>query len=327
MNVFTITIPSTQQPRTLVYTVKIRGYNNLWTTVFTGKVYVMNGQTKVNIDLEDILWNYKFDGENYFAPALNQTGDNYIICNTSNTLQNYWYNRVRVEFPTLPNTPYVEKYVKFFKYNMFDREIDEVSNGTVALFMNTNQPVAHIPANPPEGFFYRQLVWNGSFTKNIDGRTSVVQRNNLGVITFSGGTKQYSLNNRVIAIIDSCPKPYYLVYLTNEGGLQCQPFLKSSELNISYKNNTRVDNSDFEWVFNQQTRAKWNLKSRNLTDSEYKAMGDIFNSPYVALLDMENHRFHWVNVTKETYTQKRNENGKKPIFFEIEVQSSEIKVI
>ena len=327
MNVFTLNIPSTQQPRTLVYTVKIRGYNNLWTTVFTGKVYVMNGQTKVNIDLEDILWNYKFDGKDYFAPALNQTGDNYVMCNTSNSINNYWYNLVRVEFPTLTNTPYVEKYVKFFKWNMFDREIDEVTNGTVALFMNTNQPVAHIPANPPEGFFYRQLVYNGSFTKGVDNRTSIVQRTNLGVITFSGGTKQYSLNNKVIAIIDSCPKPYYLVYLTNEGGLQCQPFLKSSELNISYKNNTRVDNSDFEWVFNQQTRAKWNLKSRNLTDSEYKAMADIFSSPYVALLDMENHRFHWVNVTKETYTQKRNENGKKPIFFEIEVQSSEIKVI
>ena len=327
MNVFTITIPSTQQPRTLVYTVKIRGYNNLWTTVFTGKVYVMNGQTKVNIDLEDIFWNYKFDGENYFAPALNLAGDNYITCSTSNTINNYWYNPVRVEFPTLTNTPYVEKYVKFFKWNMFDREIDEVSNGTVALFMNTNQPVAHIPANPPDGFFYRQLVWNGSFTKNIDGRTSVVQRTNLGVIPFSGGTKQYSLNNKVIAVIDSCPKPYYLVYLTNEGGMQCQPFLKSSELNISYKNNTRVDMSDFEYVFNQQTRAKWNLKSRNLTDSEYKAMADIFTSPYVAILDMENHRFHWVNVTKETYTQKRNENGKKPIYFEVEVQSSEIKVI
>ena len=327
MNVFSITIPSTQQPRTLVYTVKIRGYNNIWTTVFTGKVYVMNGQTKVNIDLEDILWNYKFNGENYFAPALNQTGDNYVMCNTLNTLQNYWYNSVRVEFPTLPNTPYVEKYVKFFKWNMFDREIDEVSNGTVALFMNTNQPVAHIPANPPEGFFYRQLVWNGSFTKNIDGRTSVVQRTNLGVITFSGGTKQYSLNNRVIAKIDECPKPYYLVYLTNEGGLQCQPFLKSSEFSVEYENNTRIDNSEYEWNFNKLVRAKWNLKSRNLTDSEFKAMGDIFSSPYLALLDMENFRLHYVNITTETYSQKKNEVGKKPIYFEIEVQSSEIKVI
>lgn len=327
MNVFSITIPSNQQPRTLVYTVKIRGYNNLWTTVFTGKVYVMNGQTKVNVELEDILWNYKFDGKDYFAPALNQTGDNYVICNTSNSINNYWLNLVRVEFPTLTNTPYVEKYVKFFKGNMFDREIDEVSNGTVALFMNTNQPVAHIPINPPEGFFYRQLVWNGSFTKNIDGRTSVVQRTNLGVIPFSGGTKQYSLNNRVIAKIDECPKPYYLVYLTNEGGMQCQPFLKSSEFSVEYENNTRIDSSDHEWNFNKLVRGRWKLKSRNLTDLEYKAMGDIFSSPYLALLDMENQRFHWVNVIKDTYTRKKNVVGSKKIYFEIDVEAAEKKVI
>ena len=327
MNVFTITIPSTQQPRTLVYTVKIRGYNNLWTTVFTGKVYVMNGQSKVNIDLEDILWNYKFDGENYFAPALNLAGDNYVMCNTSNTINNYWYNSVRVEFPTLTNTPYVEKYVKFFKWNMFDREIDEVSNGTVALFMNTNQPIAHIPANPPEGFFYRQLVYNGSFTKGVDNRTSIVQRTNLGVITFSGGTKQYSLNNKVIAQIDSCAKPYYLCWMTNSGAMQVQPFLKSSEVNISYKNNTRVDMSNYEWLFNQQTRASWKLKSKNLSDADYKAYGELFASPYLILLDTENNKLHYVNIVTETYSQKKNEIGKKPIFFEIEVESSEIKVI
>lgn len=327
MNVFTLNIPPTSNLRTLVYNVKIKEYNNLYTTVFVGKVFVGANQSVVRIDLEDILWNYKFDGENYFEPALNSTGDNYIICNTFNSINNYWFNLVRVEFPTLPNTPYVEKYVKFFKWNMFDREIDEVSNGTVALFMNTNQPVAHIPANPPEGFFYRQLVWNGSFTKNIDGRTSVVQRTNLGVIPFSGGRKEYKLNNRTIAIIDSCPKPYYLVYLTNEGGMQVQPFLKSSEFSVEYENNTRIDASDHEWNFNKLVRGRWKLKSRNLTDSEYKAMGDIFSSPYLALLDMENHRFHWVNVIKDTYTRKKNVVGSKKIYFEIDVEAAEKKVI
>ena len=327
MNVFSITIPSSQQSRTLTYTVKIKGYNNLWTTVFTGKVYVMNGQTKVNINLGDILWNYKFDGENYFAPALNSTGDNYVMCNTSNTINNYWYNDVKVEFPELNNTPSTTKTVKFFKWNMFDREIDEVSNGTVALFMNTNQPVAHIPANPPEGFSYRQLVWKGSFVRGIDNSTSVQQRSNLGVIQYSGGTTQYSLNNKVIAKIDQCPKPYYLVYLTNEGGMQCQPFLKSSEFSVNYENNTRIDLSDHEWNFNKLVRGRWKLKSQNLSDADYKAMGDIFSSPYLALLDMENHRFHFVNVTKDTYTRKKNVNGSKKIYFEVEVEASEKKVI
>ena len=324
MNVFTITIPSTQQPRTLVYTVKIRGYNNLWTTVFTGKVYVMNGQRKVNVDLEDILWNYKFDGENYFAPALNSEGDNYVICNTSNTLQNYWYNEVKIEIPETNSS--VTKNVCFFNSNMFNNRLTDVANNTVPLFMNY-QPTAHIPLNAPEGFSYRQIVWNGSFTKGVDNIASIIQRNNLGVISFSGGTKQYSLNNKVIAQIDSCAKPYYLCWLTNSGAMQCQSFLKSSEVSVTYKNNTRVDMSNFEWLFNQQTRASWKLKSKNLSDADYKAYGELFASPYLILLDMENNKLHYVNITTETYTQKKNEIGKKPIFFEIEVESCEIKVI
>ena len=327
MNVFSISIPSTSSPRTLTYTVKIKGYNNLWTTVFTGKVYVMASQNVVRIDLEDILHNYKFNGDNYFAPVLNTNGDNYVMCNTSNSISNYWYNDVKVEFPTLNNVPSTTKTCKFFKWNMFDREEDTVSNGTVALFMNTNQPVAHIPANPPSGFYYRQLVWKGSFTKGIDNSSSVQQRSNLGVIQYTGGSKQYKLNNKVIAKIDQCPKPYYLVYLTNEGGMQVQPFLKGSEFSTKFENNTRIDMTNYEWGFNKLVRGKWKLKSENLSDADYKAMGDIFTSPYLALLDMENHRFHFVNVTKDTYSKKTNANSKKKIYFEIEVEASEKKVI
>ena len=56
-------------------------------------------------------------------------------------------------------------------------------------------------------------------------------------------------------------------------------------------------------------------------------MGDIFSSPYLALLDMENHRFHWVNVIKDTYTRKKNVVGSKKIYFEIDVEAAEKKVI
>lgn len=324
MNIFTLNIAPTSNLRTLVYNVKIKEYNNLWTTVFIGKVFVGINQSLVRIDLEDILWNYKFDGENYFAPALNSTGDNYQMCSTSNTINNYWFNQVKVEIPETNSS--VIKNVCFFNKNMFNNRLTDVADNTVALFMNY-QPVAHVPSNPPEGFSYRQIVWNGSFTKGVDNRTSIVQRNNLGVVQFSGGAKQYSLNNKVIAQIDSCAKPYYLCWMTNSGAMQVQPFLKSSEVSVTYKNNTRVDLSNFEWLFNQQTRASWKLKSRNLSDVDYKAYGELFASPYLILLDMENNRLHYVNIVTETYSQKKNEIGKKPIFFEIEVESCEIKVI
>lgn len=324
MNIFTLNIAPTSNLRTLVYNVKIKEYNNIWSTVFIGKVFVGVNQSIVKIDLEDILWNYKFDGENYFAPALNSEGNNYVMCNTLNTLQNYWYNEVKIEIPETNSS--VIKNVCFFNKNMFNNRLTDVANNTVPLFMNY-QPVAHVPSNPPEGFQYRQIVWNGSFVRTVDNRSTIVQRTNLGTIQYSGGQKSYSLNNKVIAQIDSCAKPYYLVYLTNSGAMQVQPFLKSSEVSVTYKNNTRVDMSNFEWLFNQQTRASWKLKSRNLSDVDYKAYGELFASPYLILLDMENNRLHYVNIVTETYSQKKNEIGKKPIFFEIEVESCEIKVI
>ena len=109
--------------------------------------------------------------------------------------------------------------------------------------------------------------------------------------------------------------------------MQVQPFLKSSEVSVNYKNNSRVDSSNFEWLFNQQTRASWKLKSKNLSDKDFKAFGELFSSPFLILLDMENFRLHYVNITTETYNQKRNEPNKKPVFFEVEVESSEIKII
>ena len=46
MNVFTLNIPPTSNLRTLVYNVKIKEYNNLYTTVFVGKVFVGANQSE-----------------------------------------------------------------------------------------------------------------------------------------------------------------------------------------------------------------------------------------------------------------------------------------
>lgn len=323
MNIFKLGVNPSNQHRTLVYNVSVQN-NGVWDNIFTGKVFVFKNQSIVEIELEDILWNYKFSGKNYFAPEVNSTGDNYTMPLAKENLDEYWYNYVRVEIPET-NTIFT-KYVCFFNDKMFNNRLSKVQKGVVPIHMNY-QPIAHIPANLPEGFQYRQIVWNGDFVKNIDENKEVEQRKGLGVINFLGGKEWYGINDRKICQIDQCPAPYYLAWMTNSGAMQVQPFLKSSEVSVNYKNNSRVDSSNFEWLFNQQTRASWKLKSKNLSDKDFKSYGELFASPYLILLDMENFRLHYVNIVTETYNQKRNENGKKPIFFEIEVESSEIKII
>ena len=323
MNIFRLQVPPSNQHRTLVYTVSVQN-NGVWDNIFTGKVFVFKNQSLVEIELEDILWNYKFKGRNYFAPEVNSTGDNYTMPTAKENLDEYWYNYVRVEIPETNSI--LTKNVCFFNDNMFNNRLSKVEKGVVPLFMNY-QPVSHIPMNAPDGFQYRQIVYNGTFVKNVDETSETKSFNGLGVLTFAGGKNTYGINGKKICQIDSCPAPYYLAWMTNSGGLQCQSFLKSSEVSVTYDNITRVDTSNFEWLFNQQTRASWKLKSKNLSDKDFKAFGELFASPYLILLDMENFRLHYVNITTETYNQKRNENGKKPIFFEIEVESSEIKII
>lgn len=323
MKIFRLQIPPSNQHRTLVYSVSVQN-NGVWDNIFSGKVFVFKNQSIVEIELEDVLWNYKFKGLNYFAPEINSVGDNYVMPVAKENLDEYWYNYVRVEIPQT-NTIFT-KYVCFFNSDMFNNRLSKVQKGVVPIHMNY-QPVSHIPANLPEGFQYRQIVWNGTFVKNVDEASETKSFNGLGVLTFAGGKSTYGINGKKICQIDQCPAPYYLAWMTNSGSMQVQPFLKSSEVSVTYKNNSRVDSSNFEWLFNQQTRASWKLKSKNLSNEDFKAYGELFASPYLILLDMENMKLHYVNIVTETYNQKRNEPNKKPIFFEIEVQSSEIKVI
>ena len=323
MNIFKLGVNPSNQHRTLVYNVSVQN-NGVWDNIFTGKVFVFKNQSIIEIELEDVLWNYTFKGRNYFAPEINSAGDNYVMPTAKENLDEYWYNWVKVEIPETNSI--LTKNVCFFNDNMFNNRLSKVEKGVVPLFMNF-QPIAHIPANLPEGFQYRQIVYNGDFVKNVDETSETKSFNGLGVLTFAGGTEWYGINGVKICKIDSCPAPYYLCWMTNSGAMQVQPFLKSSEVSVNYKNNSRVDSSNFEWLFNQQTRASWKLKSKNLSDKDFKAYGELFASPYLILLDMENFRLHYVNITTETYSQKKNEPNKKPVFFEIEVQSSEIKII
>lgn len=323
MNIFKLSINPSNQHRTLIYNVSVQN-NGVWDNIFTGKVFVFKNQSIVEIELGDVLWNYKFKGKNYFAPEVNSTGDNYTMPTAKENLDEYWYNWVRVQIPETNSI--LTKNVCFFNDNMFNNRLDNVTDGCVPLFMNY-QPIAHIPANLPEGFQYRQIVWNGTFVKNVDETSETKSFEGLGVLTFAGGKSTYGINGKKICQIDQCSAPYYLAWMTNSGGMQVQPFLKSSEVSITYDNNTRVDASNFEWSFNKSTRASWSLKSKNLSDKDFKSFGEMFSSNYLTLLDMINNKLHYVNIKSETYSQKKNEPNKKPIFFEIEVESSEIKII
>ena len=79
-----------------------------------------------------------------------------------------------------------------------------------------------------------------------------------------------------------------------------------------------------EWKVNSTATGNWKLKSKNLSDTDFKAYGDMFNSPYVVLLDMINSRLHYVQIKTTDYEEKkRTRIDRKPIYFSIEVESAD----
>lgn len=325
MKIYDITLPNPPAgDTTLVYTVKASNFVS-WVTLFTGKVFVQAGQSHVRIDIGDILWNHKFDAEGMMSPVLNYSGNDFEMCPYQPDLTNYWYNSVQVQ---IQGGGSLSTNCRFFCYNMFGNpEIMPYPN-TVVWNMD-HQPTAHLPLNPPAGFKFRQLVYNGSFNKGIDGTTTTEQRQHLGVIEYTGGQSEYTLNGFKVAQIDRCAAPYYLAWMTNSGTMQCQAFLKGTEESIEYKNNNRIDMSNYEWAFNKTVKGKWKLKSKLLSDDDYSSYGQLFNSPYLILLDMKNNRMHYVNVTDTTLNIKKNGSGQKngKIFFEVGVQAAEVKMV
>ena len=324
MNIFTIDNIGSLNG-TVTYEVLLQGYDSVWNLIYEGRVYILPGQTAVDIDLGDILWNHKFDGTGFVEPKHNTEGDNYVMCSVAPNLPNPWFNKVRVVLGGLYTA---EKWVCFFDYSLpfYNKSyVSPLLQNVVPLNLSY-QPVAHLPKYLPDGVTYRQLVFNGSFSKGVDGSTTVEQRTGLGVIEFTGANETYSLNGNVIAKIDPCSKSYYLIWMTKEGGLQCQGFLKSSEERITYNNNERVDMSNWRWNFNRSVTGRITLRSGLLNDADYHAYGQLFASRYLILIDTENDRMYYVNVKDSDYVRKRN-SSKGRIFFEVTVETAEIQTL
>lgn len=340
MKLINITVTSSSAPRTLKYRVRLKNNTGNWNIVHYGKFFVpantTTNTTTVTLDLDDLLINYRYRGQQSIEPVLDVTNSQYKMpSSAAGYVSEYYYSQVEItsqDNPSAFNT--VTKYFYFFPTQVFGYDFSFPTDSDLFIPSVAEGLIPRIPANPPAGFNFSVIVYN-TLTSSTSLHT-VVKKDNTTITTvavshnrayyfpLSGATNAYYVNNRKVAQIDSCNKPYYLLWLDNAGGLQCQGFLKSSEFGRKYDNKTRVDNKNVEWKVTSTTTGNWKLKSDNLTDSEYRVYGELFNSPYLCLIDTVNNRIHYVNVSKSDYTEKKKtRTSKKPIYFELELDSAE----
>ena len=318
-------------PRNLTYRVDLQDNSGTYTPIHYGKIFVEASQDKVTLDLQDLLINYYFTGKQSIKPVLSTVNNQYEMpSDTAAVANEAYYNNIRVvstDTPAVFTT--VTKAFWFVPTDVFGYD-SSMASGLNATATDTMVP--HIPTNPPTGFNFSCLLYNNSnATINV-----TYKRDNTVVGTFSvaankayhrplsGATGAYYMNDVKVASVDTCNKPYYLVWLQNNGGLQCQGFNKTSTFSVAYQNKTRVDNKNTEWNVTKTATGQWKLKSSNINEAEYRSYGEMFNSPFIVLLDMENGRLHYVNITSTDYQEKkRTRTDGKPLYFEVEVTSAE----
>ena len=322
------------EPKTFKYKVEVN-INGSWNLVHTGKFWVNTGQSDVQLDLDDVLINHRFMGKQSIKPVANTTYNAYMpsVANVS-LLNECWYNTIRIVSLDSPTAfSVVTKAFFFLPTQIFGYEGIELT-GSGYLPASYHYLLPTLPSNKPDGFVFSTLFYS------VSSQTLQIKKNNTTIVSLSTGANlayhiklDYTAGEKCTFYVggipvakteDSCNSPYYLVWIQNDGALNCQPFTNTSKFSISYTNKTAVDVRNAEWKISATGEGKWGLKSRTVNENEYTDFADLFNSPYLLLLDMTTGRMHYVNVSKTTYEQKqKTRKDKKPIYFELEVKSSD----
>lgn len=334
MKLIDINLASTPtEPKTCKYKVEIK-LNNSWFLAHTGKFWVDTNQVNVQLDLQDVLINHKFVGKQSIKPVANTAYNAYMPEVASTGLLNEcWYNDVKVTSIDSPVAfTAVTKTFFFVPEQAFGYEGITIPSTGNYIPAQHHSLLPTLPANKPDGFSFATLIYANT------SNTITVKRNTSTDTTFSATAKRayhikldyitgtmctFYVNDVPVARTeDSCNSPYYLIWIQNDGALQCQPFLETSKFSTNYVNKTAVDIRNAEWKISSTETGVWKLKSKNLTNDEYSDMGQMFNSPYTMLLEMKTGKIWYVNVTSKNYEEKKKTRiDRKPIYMEVEVTS------
>lgn len=322
-----------QEPTTLKYKVEIKLRNN-WILAHTGKFFVDAGQDTVKLDLDDLLINWQFQGKQSIKPTANATYDAYMptVADTY-FLEECWYNEVKVSSLNSAFTAVTKSFfflpTQIFGYQGITLDGDGYLPASHHFLLPT------LPANKPDNFIFSTLYYAIAASKTVS-----VKRNDTTIgtivtvadtpyhikLNYTAGTEcVFTVGGVPVAKTENaCNSAYYLVWVQNDGALNCQPFTKASKFSIEFTNKTAVDIRNAEWRISSTAEGKWVMKSKTVSEQEFKDFASLFNSPYILLLDIETGRMHYVNVSKSTYEEKRRSvKDKKPLYFEIEVKSAD----
>lgn len=306
-----------------IYTLKIG--NN--TIIYRGKVFKLKNTDKLIIDTTDILNNYRYRGYGILSPIwrddnyLQPTGTTYVI--DDSTIEQH-YNTVTVEIYNYDDNSLVSTISKVVYFHTIPFEgirQHKAINGKNYYFGNL------VPRMPiTNKLRYGQLIYSHNTTNTKWNNINLGSYSKARVHNIAIPSEDLHDGDELILKVDKeCIAPYYLAWLTSDGGFQCQPF-KSPKIQYdeNYTINYKLSTDEQKDIVNKTTTGKWKLFSNNITEEEYKVYADINRSPYLLLYISEYDTAYYVNSTSTTNTLKtdNNQDG-KPLYFEVEVETRE----
>lgn len=116
---------------------------------------------------------------------------------------------------------------------------------------------------------------------------------------------------------------FYLIWVTRDNDYMCRPFCKRSDLTESVSNTYITTVNDVNTPYLKDIKFKWKLNSDWLTYEEYPVYESLLISPVVYLYDTQLNKRYLVNVTDNIWTEKNDNNTKKPFNMTVNIELSQ----
>lgn len=123
------------------------------------------------------------------------------------------------------------------------------------------------------------------------------------------------------AIMDACPKRYYIMWEDRLGGMQSQAFNNSIQYSEDYDNIESENYANERRKINVGVQPKWKLSSGWISEDAYCIYEGIFTSPYVKLYDSQEDVLYNV-IPTGNFTEKTYKNEKKLLNLTLDLECS-----
>lgn len=300
--------------------------NNSNTIIYSGTAFKPRNKTELVFDVTSILCNYLYKGLGILTPTWNYTENNYTQPTTTCTRLT----------PDSPEQFYTTVYVELNKGGVIIPRMKQVYFTSIPFEGERGERLINnkyyyfgnlVPKMPlTTKLRYGQVVYSSNSVNTTWGTKDLGNDSQSRVYNISiPNTDLYDGDTKILQVDTECKAPYYLCWITKNGGFQCQPFnSKKSTYSENYTTNYKLSYDEQKDIANRSIIGKWNLISGNLTAEEYKEFTDINRSPYLLLYITEYDKVVYVNPTDTTNEFKTEDsNNNKPLFYSINVESRE----